>query len=784
MTPDPQAKNKLVAVPHMDEKKVFFRFLVLSAACLGFILSALFSTPAGAQTESEPWRLEADRVKGDKNSQMVEAFGNVHIHRGGDYMRADYARYYPETQWAYLRGNVRAKWNRDFMQGKVAEFDLKNKVGWVKDGRVFLAREHIYFKGKELKKTGAETYEFEEATVTACDGETPAWSLKTSSGSLTIDGYANLWNPRFRVKNAPILYSPFMVIPVKTERQSGFLRPEIGFSDRLGTHINQPYFQVIDEENDITLYENFYSHRGLMQGLEFRSTPDLQDKALFRADWLRDKITAKTEDKEDSQFDDDGLIRPNENRYWLRGKYDATYFRDWRVKLDIDYVSDQNYLREFDSGYSGFQESRRQFMEHFGRDIEDNDDLTRENILSLTRNWAHTGLNARIEYNENLKYRNNNLDEKYNPTVQRFPEINYDLYRIAIPGTPLEIESDNQAVYFWREYGTRGTRLDVHPRLSLPWSTDYFTLTPKAGWRETMYYLDRFENDPERRDTDSKIQTRGIYDFSVDAYSQLFRVYDLFAAPDPGSGETNSSSWTKIKHELQPEVEYSYRPKENQEELPKFDSVDRLAPENELTYTLNNVFIRRRDSLVPSPEGNATRLKKSYLDFLRLKLEQSYDLREATRTEDREEYPRRPFSDVLVDITFKPGEWISLSNKSWYSPYLKKITEHEHMLRVYREGVGSLWFGMDYRAKIDEYKRDWDEEMEIMKLRARVDFIPNWRVSGILRKDIAADQYLERGVTISYLHQCFSLDFIMVRKDYENRYEIRINLLNLGSIGG
>ncbi|MFP4657332.1 MAG: LPS-assembly protein LptD, partial [Desulfonatronovibrionaceae bacterium] len=426
---------------------------------LGVVFFSLLCPPfLAAEEPSEPWRLEADRVKGDKSAQIVEAFDNVHIHRGEDYMRADYARYYPETNWVFLKGDVRAKWNQDFMQGEKAEFDLKNKVGWVKNGQIFLARENIYFKGKELKKTGANTYAFQEATVTSCDGDTPAWSLKTSSGSLTIDGYADLWNPRFRVKNAPVMYSPFMFIPVKTKRQSGFLRPEIGTSDRLGTNINQPYFQVIDEENDITLYENFYSRRGLMQGLEFRSTPNLSDQALFRADWMRDNKTANTEEDEDSQFDDDGLIRPNENRFWIRGKYDATFLRDWQVKLDVDYVSDQNYLREFDSGYSGFQESREQFMEHYGRDIDDNDALTRENILSVNRNWAHTGLDARIVYKDNLRYKNNNLDEKYNPTVQRLPEINYNLYRTGIPGTPLEIEADNQAVYFWREYGTRGSR--------------------------------------------------------------------------------------------------------------------------------------------------------------------------------------------------------------------------------------------------------------------------------------------------------------------------------------
>ncbi len=757
---------------------IFFLFLLL-------VLTGLIIFPlniAGA-SEKNPWKLKADRLKGDKTAGIVEAWGNVVLNRGEDYLEADYARYYPETKWVYLRGNVRAKWDQDFMEAKSGEFDLQNKVGWIKNGRVFLKREHMYFRGEKLKKTGPHTYKFEEATVTACDGKNPAWSLKTSHGSLTIEGYADIWHPRFQVKGAPVLYSPFLVLPVKTKRQSGFLRPQIGMSDRLGTFVSQPYFQVLDEENDITIYEDYYSHRGLMQGLEFRSTPDLQDKAIFQGNWMRDKKTAGDESEEDSQFDSDGLIRPNKNRFWVRGKYDATFMHDWQAKLDVDYVSDQNYLREFDAGYTGFEETRKQFLEKFGRDINDNDDLLRKNILSLSRNWANTGLDARLVYKENLEYRNDNRPAEDNPTVQRLPEINFDLYRTPLPSTPLEIESNNQAVYFWRERGTMGSRLDLHPRLSLPWNTEWFTLTPQAGWRETVYIIDRFQDDPAKRDTEDKIQTRGIYDFSVNAYSQLYHVYDLDAPPKAGNTTAEKARWTKVKHSLQPEVEYSYLPREDQSELPYFDSVDRLQAKNELTYSLTNVFTRRKDSLVPEADKNSTKLKKNYLDFVRLKLEQSYDFRESNRKEQRSEYPRRPFSDVLADLTLKPGEWISLKSKTWYSPYLDEITEHEHKARLFWSGKASLTFGMDFRDEVHEYKRQWDEELEIMELRAQVEAIPNWRISGIMRKDIAGNEYLERGFTVSYLHQCFSLDFIVSRKDYDNRYEMRINLMNLGSIG-
>ncbi|MFP4108702.1 MAG: hypothetical protein ACLFT1_06435, partial [Desulfonatronovibrio sp.] len=64
------------------------------------------------------------------------------------------------------------------------------------------------------------------------------------------------------------------------------------------------------------------------------------------------------------------------------------------------------------------------------------------------------------------------------------------------------------------------------------------------------------------------------------------------------------------------------------------------------------------------------------------------------------------------------------------------------------------------------------------------DFIRNWQFKLIYRRDMDTDQDLEKGLGIIYRHQCYSLELNITETDYDHKYEIRINLLNLGSIGG
>jgi LPS-assembly protein len=89
-----------------------------------------------------------------------------------------------------------------------------------------------------------------------------------------------------------------------------------------------------------------------------------------------------------------------------------------------------------------------------------------------------------LEYNQNLEYgSNNNLtgkDKANDPTLQRLPELNLHLYQTQLLDTPLTIEGSSQLASFWREYGTTGSRFDIHPRVGWPLHFDYGSIIPKG----------------------------------------------------------------------------------------------------------------------------------------------------------------------------------------------------------------------------------------------------------------------------------------------------------------
>jgi LPS-assembly protein len=729
----------------------------------------------------QPWNLEADRIQVYPDAGLVEAWGNVTMARGEDVVAAEYARYYWETQWVYLKGDVKARWRGDTMEAELAEFDLENLVGWLREGRIFFAEASIFLQGDDLRKTGPNSYAFHRATVTSCEGDPPAWSLFSREGEIEVDGYAHLRGTRFQVRDIPVAYSPYLLLPIKITRQSGFLVPEFSTSSRLGLSVNLPFYWAIDEERDLTLYGRFMSERGYMQGIEYRHTPNVLSKGLWRADFIYDSRTAPSEAEEESQFQGDGLVRPHPERFWLRGKHSGFLLDpQWRTEIDLDWVSDQNYLREFSGGYSGFDQSRDDFLEAFGRDIDDDDDLTRTSTFLVRRTWSRVELNALTEYTQNLRYLNRNLDLADDPTIQRLPEINLDLYRSKLFGTPLEIQAENQAVHFWRRSGTTATRLDAHPRLSLPVDMRYVVVTPTVGWRQTAYLVESYEGEPAEVDTGDRTRFRGLPDAQVNAFTQINRVFELGSAPLPETPNLGRSVLTRLKHDIQTEIEWDYIPWEDQSGYPRFDLIDRIEPRNELTYSVVNLFTGRRESVVRQAAGEELRVATSYRDMLRLRFEQSYDLREATRDAELDAFERRPFSDLITEVNYLPRASLSLSSTTWYSFYDNRITEHEHMLRLFFSERASAYFGLDFLAEVDDdiRRRDQDE-LTILRLGGRVLLTPRWRVSLDNRYDLEQGENLETEVGLEFIHQCYALRAVYAHTPFEDRVEFKVDLMGL-----
>ncbi|HPE37828.1 MAG TPA: LPS assembly protein LptD, partial [Spirochaetales bacterium] len=272
-------------------------------------------------------------------------------------------------------------------------------------------------------------------------------------------------------------------------------------------------------------------------------------------------------------------------------------------------------------------------------------------------------------------------------------------------------------------------------------------------------------------------------EFHASTFTGASKVFDLGAElPALDAENVGKSAWTKLKHTVQPRVDYDWTAFAEQSGKPYFDEIDRLLPRNELTYSLTNILDRRREDIILVPENeNATRpaYDTNYLEFFRFRLEQGYDIREANRREGRS-YSRRPFGDVMAETTLSPFQYLSLTQRTYYSPYLGSITEHEHYIQSTVSNYGSALFGLDFRDKVDEYKRQARSRMRVLHLGLDVYVSRRWSTGFEYYTDMVTNTDLEKVLTVIYHHQCFTLTLRYIQTPYEDRTEARIDLLGFG----
>ena len=70
-----------------------------------------------------------------------------------------------------------------------------------------------------------------------------------------MDRTARLHHMIFKVKGVPLLYLPYMVVPMeKKERSSGFVPFHMGNSNSKGRVFSEGWFQTLGRSADATIY--------------------------------------------------------------------------------------------------------------------------------------------------------------------------------------------------------------------------------------------------------------------------------------------------------------------------------------------------------------------------------------------------------------------------------------------------------------------------------------------------------------------------------------------------
>ncbi|MBW2002299.1 MAG: LPS assembly protein LptD [Deltaproteobacteria bacterium] len=509
--------------------------------------------------------------------------------------------------------------------------------------------------------------------------------------------------------------------------------------------------------------------RGENLGLEYRYVLDERSKGTLMFDFLDDKkVDDGTLDSiENWGYEDDDVLRPNSDRYWFRMKHNQSMPLDFSLKLDIDIVSDQDYLHEFKGGYTGFDKTDKYFNETFGRDLDEYDDPVRINRLNLSRSWSTYSLNAEARWYDSVIARRQ-LDT--DTTLQKLPFIEFNASKQRLLNTPSYFDLDSEYTYFFREDGTKGHRVDAHPRIYLPLRyKHYFTFEPSLGVRETAWRINEDENTPAENDW--KLH-RELYDVTLDLSTELFHIYRI-----------NGKGIDKIRHSIRPQIVYDYVPDDPDLSLyPNFEEeIDQIEKKNLVTYSITNTFTSKskkrtvqRDKYQRSEYDKPSYI---YREFCRFKLEQSYDINEAKEDNpenwaNKEE--KRPFSSIYGELELVPGNYFSMQADAQWCQYESDFLSHNVAINISDKRGDNLF--VEYRYTEEDSIKSLYTDF-LVKISERLSAYSSYE------RNIYDSKTIKSSFGFLYNAQCWSMELGYTHEENDRSYTFMINLHGLGGFG-
>ena len=240
------------------------------------LISSLFSIPAIARQSFQFQAAENVQVLSDKafrrsRENIFEAIGNVIITQGANSIYGEKATMSFATGETQVIGNVRYVAPDMTMYGSRLDYNLNSQKLDVYNARVL--SDNYVVLGKRLSRVSANEIYGIDAEYTTCKDCPESWSIFGREIRVTVGEYIRIKHAYIKVKGVIVMYIPYIVLPIKKNRETGFLFPKFGLNLAEGARFQQPLFWAISEQADATATPSFFGKRGLGSELEFRHTP-------------------------------------------------------------------------------------------------------------------------------------------------------------------------------------------------------------------------------------------------------------------------------------------------------------------------------------------------------------------------------------------------------------------------------------------------------------------------------------------------------------------------------
>lgn len=218
---------------------------------VAFLLSVLIPGLARAASVDieTPKTITADKIEYDVQSETIKTSGNTEIvNESGQRMT--------------LTDSYLSK-NGDSLSGD----DIKLWLG-----------DHVYVESDNITRSGVETVAY-NATFTACDncdafGD--AWKITTQKIVHDMDSrMLRFYNPVLRTYDIPVFWLPFFEMPDPgVKHKTGFLMPDFGSTNNMGTQINLPLYIAFSDTHDMTFTTSYLTQENPLFQIEHRLNLD------------------------------------------------------------------------------------------------------------------------------------------------------------------------------------------------------------------------------------------------------------------------------------------------------------------------------------------------------------------------------------------------------------------------------------------------------------------------------------------------------------------------------
>lgn len=761
------------------------------------------------KTGKLPFDISARSLTYSSTGDQVIADGGVIIVYSQTLLEAVRGVVNLQTNEATVTGDVRLTDQTGDITGDSAKINLTDGTGVIENGDVHLSAGEFQLHGKEVHKLGEETFELNDSTLSTCqcseDRNCPPWRIVANKARIVRNGYGQAWGATFDVMNVPVFYTPYLVFPAKTSRQTGLLSPTFGYSGRYGVELRMPFFWAINGSTDATITPIVETNVRYGVDTEFREIFSQQSKLKANLIYLNESPRG------------DAALGTNSN-----GLFDATrdtnrfggyWSQNWKNKPDDfiplqfiakgRYVSDNLLLREYDASDIGPYNSSYLVSKAVLRSP-----LTSEINIDVSSEYTH----SLVSDNDFI--------------FQRAPEINVSALKTfnAFGDNPfgLKLVSDTELsfVEFLRNRSYTGSRSEVLQSLKIPfYLKNYLDGSIEGRVRASEYVLDENKDIKSGSPDDSSFtllksnSDRLVPGVIATLGSGVERVFQL----DEGNilrtiGELGpmgrESALTRVKHSIEPFARFKYTPDVNQDDNPLFDSLDHLSEKRVVTYGVTQRLYGRYEprgdyatgveELAPtaddlgsfrsgdplsglqdfgSPQtGDAgfQRLRSGSLrELADFQVSQSYDLLKADQ-----DLPsgQSEFSDVNLSALVFPNDYVILRADTDYNTTTSQFDDYDLGAQLSDKRSDSI------RTRV----RFNDGQFRQLESNLELALTESVRFGYYSRYDDLTGKFLEQQVGMRYISKCkcwmFDVDYGDRINPDEQRVMVNVTLAGLGDL--